>query len=337
MWRLNALARTILPVPVFLKRLAAPRCVFSFGMCLLVCCLWPAGRVRLGFRRALTSGSLGQDDVHLIALLTRHRLGQRDVGQFGHQALENAPSDLRVRHFATAEEDRRFDLVTFSQESLDVLLLELVVVHIDFRSELDLLDLDHALVLLRFTGELLLLVLILAKVHDPAKRRHCGRRDLDQVEPLLTRNDQRLWRRHDPQLLSGLVDDADFANTNAFVGTNAIITSGRAIESYNVLLRRFLFGYGRRSGLIFPANLLERVRNERVERTGPQVASRTTAYRNRPFGGLAIASHQHVRDLLQLGLSDLITNLLLAVVQFDPQPGRSQTVANPAGIVLMPV
>jgi len=29
---LKALALTILPVPVFLKRLAAPRCVFSFGI-----------------------------------------------------------------------------------------------------------------------------------------------------------------------------------------------------------------------------------------------------------------------------------------------------------------
>jgi hypothetical protein len=29
---LNALLRTNLPVPVFLNRLAAPRCDFSFGM-----------------------------------------------------------------------------------------------------------------------------------------------------------------------------------------------------------------------------------------------------------------------------------------------------------------
>src|SRR4029079_3413428 len=145
----------------------------------------------------------------------------------------------------------------------------------------------------------------------------------DQVESLLTRNNQRLRRRHDPQLLSGLVDGSESASTNAFVGANAIITSGRTIESYNVLLRRLLLGYGRRSRLIFPANLLERVRNERVECTGPQVTGRTTAHRNRPFGGLAIASHQHVRDLLQLGLSDLITNLLRAVVQFDTQPGGS--------------
>src|ERR1035438_10207130 len=32
MWRLYACPRLILPVPVFLKRLAAPLCVFSFGI-----------------------------------------------------------------------------------------------------------------------------------------------------------------------------------------------------------------------------------------------------------------------------------------------------------------
>jgi len=32
MWRLNACPRLNLPVPVFLKRLAAPLCVFSLGM-----------------------------------------------------------------------------------------------------------------------------------------------------------------------------------------------------------------------------------------------------------------------------------------------------------------
>src|SRR6185369_1414428 len=217
MWRLKALARTILPVPVFLKRLAAPRCVFSFGISLLFC-LGSGGRVWLRFRRALASSSLGQDDVHLIAFLTWHRLSQGDVRQLGHQFLENAPADLRVRHLAATEEDGGLDLVPFAQEPLDVLLLELVVVHIDLRPELDLLDLDHPLVLLGFAGALLLLILILAKVHDAAHRWYRGRRDLDQVESLLTRNDQRLWRRHDPQLLPGLVDDPDFANTDAFIG-----------------------------------------------------------------------------------------------------------------------
>jgi hypothetical protein len=40
-----------------------------------------------------------------------------------------------------------------------------------------------------------------------------------------------LLRRHDPELLSGLVDDADLADPDAFVDANAIITSGRTIVS----------------------------------------------------------------------------------------------------------
>jgi hypothetical protein len=112
-----------------------------------------------------------------------------------------------------------------------VLLLELVVVLVDLRPELDLLDLDHPLVLFRFAAALLLLVLVLAEVHDSADRRYRSGRDLDEVEPLLLGDSQRGRRRHDPELLSGLVNHADFANTNALVGTNAIITSGRTIES----------------------------------------------------------------------------------------------------------
>src|SRR6266545_673860 len=245
MWRLKALPLTILPVPVFLKRLAAPRWVFSFGICSIwrvrkdppstTVLLFFRDRFRHGFlrplRRRLASRALAQDDVHLVAFLPRRRLGNGDVGQFLDQSLENAPADLGMRHLAAAEEDRRLHFVAVGEEALDVLLLELVVVHVDFRPELDLLDLDHALVFLGLAGALLFLVLVLAEVHDPADRRHRSRRNLDQVEPLLLRDGQRGGWRHDPELLPGLVDHADFSNTNALVGTNAIITSGRTIES----------------------------------------------------------------------------------------------------------
>ncbi len=90
--------------------------------------------------------------------------------------------------------------------------------------------LDHPLVLFRFAAALLLLVLVLAEVHDSADRRYRSRGDLDEVEPLLLGDGQRGRRRHDPELLSRLVDHADFTDTDALVGANAIITSGRTIE-----------------------------------------------------------------------------------------------------------
>jgi hypothetical protein len=42
-----------------------------------------------------------------------------------------------------------------------------------------------------------------------------------------------LWRRHDPELLAGVVDDPDLADPDALVDANAVITSGRTIECDN--------------------------------------------------------------------------------------------------------
>ena len=59
------------------------------------------------------------------------------------------------------------------------------------RPKLISFDLDHPLVLLRLAGALLLLILVLAEIHDPADRRDRSRRNLDQVEPLLLGDGQR--------------------------------------------------------------------------------------------------------------------------------------------------
>ena len=138
-----------------------------------------------------------------------------------------------MRHLAPAEEDRRLHLVAVGEEALDVLLLELVVVLVHLRPELDLLDLDDLLVLLRLPGALLLLVLIAPEVHDAAHRRHGRRGDLDQVEPLLPRDGQRLLRRHDAELRAGVVDDADFADPDAFVYPRAVVPPRASVECDN--------------------------------------------------------------------------------------------------------
>src|SRR4029077_5337802 len=153
------------------------------------------------------------------------------------QALENAPPDLGMRHLAAAEEDRRLDLVAVLEEALDVLLLELVVVLVDLRAELDLFDLDHLLVLAGFTRALLLLVLVFPEIHDAADRRHGRRRDLDQVEPLLLGDGERLRRRHDAELCAGVVDHADFADADARVHPGAVVATWTSVESDKASLR----------------------------------------------------------------------------------------------------
>ena len=285
---------------------------------------------RLG--RVLAPGPLSQNHVHLIAFLARHRLGDRHVRQLAEQPLQNPPPDLRVRHLAAAEEDRRLDLVALRQEALDVLLLELVVVLVHLRPELDLLDLDDLLVLLRFTGPLLFLVLVLAEVHDSAHRWNGGRGNLDQVEPLLPSNRQRLRRRHDSQLLSGFVDDPDLAHADALVGADPVIPSGRTIEGYNdppgqcrrvaatVTLRRRLGsrsrGDSRRERLA--RYFFRRQSHELGQRPRPKVASRSPPNRHCALGHLPVSDDQHVGDLLHLCFPNFIANLLHARVQIRP-------------------
>src|SRR4030095_11029279 len=109
MWRLKALALTILPVPVFLKRLAAPRCVFSFGISLVSLRFFSRGRVAavsLGTRRALATRELTQDDVHLIAFLPRRCFRERHFTQFSDQPLEDPAPNLRVRRLSSPGADR---------------------------------------------------------------------------------------------------------------------------------------------------------------------------------------------------------------------------------------
>src|SRR5688500_10890403 len=137
-------------------------------------------------------------------------------------------ANLRVRHLAAAEENRRLHLVAVFDEALDVMLLELVIVLVHLRAELDLLDLDHLLVALRFPGPLLLLVLILAVVHDSADGRHGGRRDFDQVEAFLSGKNESLGRRHDAELLPRVVNHADFTDADTLVDAEPVVTTGRA-------------------------------------------------------------------------------------------------------------
>src|SRR3954464_558142 len=52
MWRILDWPRLNLPVPVFLKRLAAPECVFNFGIVFLTgCCVSTTFQVYTRFRR----------------------------------------------------------------------------------------------------------------------------------------------------------------------------------------------------------------------------------------------------------------------------------------------
>ena len=80
--------------------------------------------------------------------------------------LHHLESELRVRHLAPAELEAQLHLVAVVEELLGVAQLRVEVVRGDARRELDLLDLARGR--LRVGVLLLLLVDVLAEVHDPA-------------------------------------------------------------------------------------------------------------------------------------------------------------------------
>ena len=122
-----------------------------------------------------------------------------------------------MRQFTATEHDRDLDLVSFFKEAKRILELHVEIMLLNVRPQLDLLDRDDLLLLLRLFLPLLLLVTVLAEIHDAADRRLCLRRDLDEIEMLLFRHAQGVARRHDAELLAGRARDAHLANADFFV------------------------------------------------------------------------------------------------------------------------
>ena len=133
------------------------------------------------------------------------------------EAQQQVAAPLRMGRLATPEHDRDLHLRALVQEPLDVTLLGLVVVHADLRPELDLLDVDLALVLPSLLRLLLLLVPVLAVVHDLRDRRVGLRRHLDEVEILGVGVLAGLVRGLDPELRSVVVDQPDVRDADRIV------------------------------------------------------------------------------------------------------------------------
>src|SRR5262249_58323389 len=122
---------------------------------------------------------------------------------------------------------RHFDLVTLAQKPLDVALLRPVVVRVDLRPELDLLDDRLRLVLARFPGLERGLVLVLAVVHELGDRRPGRGCHLDQAEVGLPGQPERIVDAYDPHLLAGRADKPDLGDPDALVNAwfDADVTS----------------------------------------------------------------------------------------------------------------
>src|SRR5262245_19180522 len=163
-----------------------------------------------------------QHHRHLPAFHARLLLHLRDVGHRLRNAVEHGAPQLRVRDRAPAEEHGHLHPVAIPEEITDVTDLEVDVVPAGLRPELHFLELAGGILLARLLRLLLLGVLVLAVVHDPAHRRVGGGRDLDQVELLAVGDALGIRGRHHTELLPVAVADTDLTGTDLLVDAGAV-------------------------------------------------------------------------------------------------------------------
>ena len=126
-----------------------------------------------------------QNHDHLTTFHLGHLLDQRKVLKIGPDSLDLAHADFLVRHFAATEAQSHFHFVLFLQEARHVAQLDLVVVFVRTRAELDFLDLNLLLLELLLMLPLLFLVLEFAEIHNPANGRLRHRSNLNQINASL--------------------------------------------------------------------------------------------------------------------------------------------------------
>ena len=194
----------IFPVPLTLKRFAAPLCVFSFisSFFFLATCDHFLRRKNRDQIRPFHFGS----GFHRAKL-----------GQFDDQPVQQRPANSLVNDFSSPEKHGSFYLVALLQEAGGMILFELIVVVIRVGPELYFLDRNVLLMLPGIVFLFVLLIEILAVVHDSAHRWACSGRDFYQIQTAFFSNlDCRLWGQNS-ELFVLIVNDTNFACPDSVV------------------------------------------------------------------------------------------------------------------------
>ena len=147
-------------------------------------------------------------------------------------------------HFTTTEAQGDFHLIAFAEEALHGFHLRLIIMIVDGRAHLDLFELDDLLLLACLGGLLLLLVFVLAVVHQLDHGRLGVRRNLDEIVAALFRDGAGFVDTDLSEFFSLVTDQKDGAGMDVFIDAGAIFGSGpllRGIETsgdYDSLLSK---------------------------------------------------------------------------------------------------
>jgi hypothetical protein len=154
------------------------------------------------------------------AFHARHKLNQAGIADVEDEAVDDLVAEIAVGHLATLEAERSLYLVAFAQKTHSLVLLRLVVVFVDSDRELDLFNDNDLLLFARSSVALVLLVEELAVILDLAYRGNSIGGDFYKVERALAGHLEGVERGHDAELFAVLVDDADLARADTFVGAD---------------------------------------------------------------------------------------------------------------------
>ena len=127
-----------------------------------------------------------------------------------------------VCHFASAMENHGADLMTFAEETDDLVLANLKIMFRGSRPELYFFQRGATAALTLLVRLFALLIEKLAVVGDLADWRISRWRDLHQVQSLFASHFQRFEWLHDPELAALFVNHPDFASANPIVHTDSV-------------------------------------------------------------------------------------------------------------------
>ena len=134
---------------------------------------------------------------HLPTFHFRHGFDIGELFEIIADPFEQAVTELLVRHFAAPESQCYLALVALFEEARQISQLDLVITLFSPRPELHLFDLNDLLLGPRLVGTLLLLVLVFAKVHEPAHRRISLGGNFDKIDFRFFSLDDRVSQTHD--------------------------------------------------------------------------------------------------------------------------------------------
>ncbi len=161
-----------------------------------------------------------EDGMQRRALHARHEFHDADVAHVLDQAIDDVVTKVAMGHLAAFETQRSLDLITLMQKADGLVFLGLIIVFIHGYRKLYFLDDDDFLLLTRRTIALVFFVEKFSIILNTADGRYRVRRHFHEIQPAFAGNLQCFEWLQDAELITFVVDDANFAGANLIVDAN---------------------------------------------------------------------------------------------------------------------